>query len=77
MKTLITGNNLGSMGMIQKQKPRPKMACQVHSKVKVILTVVFNHKGVVHHVYTPDGQTGNEQYYVKVLCQLHNAVGHK
>jgi hypothetical protein len=45
MKTLITG--LGSMGMIHKQKSRPKMAHQVQSKVKVILRVVFNHKGVL------------------------------
>lgn len=55
------------MGMIQKQKPRPKMAHQVQSKVKVILTVVFNHKGLVHHEYAPDGQTDNKEYNVKVL----------
>lgn len=52
------------------------MARQVQSKVKVILTVVFNHKGIVHE-YTPDGQTDNEEYYIKVLCQLHNTVRHK
>jgi hypothetical protein len=52
------------------------MTCQVQSKVKVIPTVVFNHKGIVYHKYAPDGQTDNKEYYVKDLHQLHKAVWH-
>jgi len=53
------------------------MAHQVQSKVKVILTAVFNHKGRVQHEYAPDGHNDNKEYNVKVLHQLHNAVWHK
>jgi hypothetical protein len=58
--------NLGSAGTTRKQKPtpRPKKACQVQSEVEVMLTVFFDHKGIVHYEYTPDGQTVIKEYYV-------------
>lgn len=34
-----------------------KKAHQVQSKVKVMLRVFFDLEGIVHHEYTPDGQT--------------------
>jgi pullulanase/glycogen debranching enzyme len=78
MKTLITGDKSQVYGYDPETKSEVKtMACQVQSKVKVILTVVFNHKGIVHHEYIPNGQTDNKEYYVKVLCQLPNAVRQK
>ena len=88
LKTLITGDESWVYGYDPETKAqssqwkipgsmRPKMACQVQSKVKVMLTFVFNYKGIVHHEYAPHGQTVNKEYYVKVLRWLHNAVRHK
>jgi predicted class III extradiol MEMO1 family dioxygenase len=56
---------------------RPKKICQVWNKVKVRLIVFFDHEGVVHHEYAPDGQTLNKEYYTEVLRWLHDAVQHK
>jgi len=56
---------------------RPKKARQVRSNVKVLLTVFLNSRGVVHHEYTPQGQTITKQYYEGVLCHLRNAVRRK
>lgn len=56
---------------------RPRKLHQVQSKVKVMLTVFFNHKGVIDHGYTPDGHTVNKEYYVEVLHRLHDAVQRK
>jgi hypothetical protein len=43
--------------------PRAKRARQVRSTVKVMLTVFFDTRGVVHHVYAPQGQNTNKVYY--------------
>lgn len=50
------------------------MAHQVQSKVKVMLTVFFDQKGIVHHKYAPEGQTANKKYYVEVLRWLCDVV---
>ena len=47
-----------------KTSPRPKKACQVRSKIKVLLTVFFYASGVVHHKYLPEGSTVNQTYYI-------------
>jgi hypothetical protein len=39
-----------------------------------MLTVFFDHEGIIHHEYAPNGQTVNKEYYVEVLCQLCDAV---
>jgi hypothetical protein len=57
--------------------PRPKYACQFQSKVRVMSTVFFDHKGVIRHEYAPDGQTVNKVYYVEVLCWLCDVVWRK
>ncbi|UYV74999.1 hypothetical protein LAZ67_12002048 [Cordylochernes scorpioides] len=38
-------------------EPRPKKARQVQSNVKVLLTVFFDCRGVVHHEFLPQGRT--------------------
>jgi hypothetical protein len=70
------------MGMTLKEKPSyqserktpgspsPKEACEVWSKVKVMLTVFVDHEGIVHHEYAQDGQAVNKEYYFKVLRGL-------
>jgi len=50
--------------------PRPKKARQVQSNVKVMLTVFFDSRAMVHHEYTPQGQNINKEYYLEVLCHL-------
>jgi hypothetical protein len=79
--------NLPSTGTTRRQKPshhngrlrgpRPKQARQVRSKVKVMLTVFFDHEGVVHHDYAPESQTVIKAYYVEVLHRLRDALRRK
>jgi len=44
------------------ESPRPKKVRQSRNNVKVMLTVFFNHEGVVHHEYAPPGQTITKDY---------------
>ena len=44
------------------------MAHQVWSKVKVTLTIFFNHECVIHHEYTPDGHTINKSTMLKFFA---------
>jgi len=74
MKTIITSDESWVCGFDPETKAqssqrttlRPKKA-QVQSEVEVMLIVFFHHKGIVHHEYTPDGQTVIKEYYVQVL----------
>lgn len=88
LKTVITGDESWVYGYdpetkVQSsqwkspQSPRPKKARQVRSKVKVMLTVFFDYRGVVHHEYAPEGQTVNKEYYCEVLRRLRDAVRRK
>jgi Transposase. len=54
--------------------PWPKKAQQVRSYVKVMLTIFFDSRGVVHHEYAPQGQTITKEYYQEVFRRLHKAV---
>jgi hypothetical protein len=54
--------------------PRPKKAQQVQSKVKVLLTVFFYYRGIVHHSYAPEGQIINKEYYLEVIRHFPDAV---
>ena len=56
---------------------RPMRACQVQSKVKVMLIVFFDKEGIIHYKYVPQGQTVNQQFYLQVLKCLRLAVSHK
>ena len=54
--------------------PFSKEAWQCCSKIKNMLTVVFEWEGVVHHEYAPPGQTINKEYYLNVLDWLRDAI---
>ncbi|UYV62839.1 hypothetical protein LAZ67_2002104 [Cordylochernes scorpioides] len=58
-------------------EPRPKKARQVRSNVKVLLTVFFDCRGVVHHKFLPQGRTVNKEYYLQVLHNLREAIRQK
>jgi [histone H3]-lysine36 N-dimethyltransferase SETMAR len=88
MNTVITGDESWVYGYDPETKvqssqwkhsssPRPKKARQVRSHVKVMLTVFFDHRGVVHHEYAPQDQTINKEYYQTVLRRLRDAVRRK
>ena len=47
------------------------------SKMKVMLVVFFDWKGVVHHEFVPRGQMVNKQLYQEVLVHLRDAVHRK
>ncbi|UYV84344.1 hypothetical protein LAZ67_X001901, partial [Cordylochernes scorpioides] len=55
-------------------EPRPKKARQVRSNVKVLLTVFFDCRGVVHHEFLPQGITVNKEYYLQVMRNLREAI---
>jgi histone-lysine N-methyltransferase SETMAR len=57
--------------------PRPKKAQRVLSKVKALLTVFFDYRGIVHHSYALESQTINKEYYLEVIHHLHDAVRHR
>ncbi|XP_013788617.2 uncharacterized protein LOC106472507 [Limulus polyphemus] len=85
MNTIITGDESWVYGYDPETKsqssqwkhstsPRPKKARQVRSNVKVMLTVFFDSRGVVHHEYAPQGQTITKEYYRDVLRRLRDAL---
>ena len=74
---VITGDELWGYGYDVENKaqssqwklphePRPKKERQVRSNVKVLLTVFFDCKGVVHHEFLPQGRTANRN----ITCKL-------
>jgi len=88
LNTVITGDESWVYGYNPETKaqssqwkhpssPRPKKARQVRSNVKVLLTIFFGSRGVVHHEYAPQSQTITKEYYKGVLCCLGNAVQRK
>ena len=47
---------------------------KVKVKVKVMLTIFFDDRGIVHHEYAPKGQNITKEYYLEVLRRLRDAV---
>jgi len=60
-----------------KGEPRPKKSRQSKSKIKVMLTVFFDYRGVVHYEFLPPGQTVNKEYYLNVMRHLREAIRQK
>ncbi|UYV72816.1 hypothetical protein LAZ67_10000875 [Cordylochernes scorpioides] len=55
-------------------EPRPKKARQVRSNVKVLLTVFFDCRGVVHHEFLPQGRTVNKEYYLEAEVVIEESL---
>jgi hypothetical protein len=88
LKTMITGDEtwvyrydpemkVQSSQWKHSSSPRPRKAQSVWRKVKVLLTVFFDYRRIVHHSYAPDGQAINKEYYLEVIHHLCDAVRHK
>ena len=58
-------------------EPTPKKARQVRSNVKVLLTVLLDCRGVVHHEFLTQGRTVNREYYLQVMRKLREAIRQK
>ena len=77
--------NGGFMAMMHKTKdqssqwklPDSLKEWQSRSKSKTVLTVLFDWEGVVHHEYSPLGQTINKECCLSVLHQLRDAIQRK
>lgn len=52
------------------ESPRPKKLRMQKSRVKTLLTVFFDSKGIIHKEFAPEGQMVNADYYVGVLNRL-------
>lgn len=57
--------------------PRPKKARQSRSNVKTMLVIFIDSTGIVHHEFSPSGQTVNQEYYKSVLQRLRENVRKK
>jgi len=60
-----------------KSVTRPKMAWQVWSNVKVMLTLCFDCEGIIHYEFLLHDQTVNKEYYLRVIKRLREAVRRK
>jgi len=58
----------------QKDSPRPKKSRKSKLEIKVMLMVFIDCHGIVHHEFTPEGQTVNAASYVEVLKHLRDRV---
>ena len=88
LKKIITGDEtlvygydvettMQSLQWMGKGSPRPKKAQMGRSKIKVMLVVFFDWKGIVHHEFVPHSQMVNKQFYQEVLARLRDAVCRK
>ena len=59
-----------SMQWKTQNSPQSKKARMSRSQVKAMLVCFFDHKGIVHHEFTAQGQTVNQQCYLEVLTRL-------
>ena len=57
--------------------PRPRKARMCKSKIKVMLIVFFDCKGLVHYEFVPIGQTVNQDFYKAVLVRLMEKIRRK
>jgi len=57
--------------------PGTNKARMSQSQVKTMLVCFFDHKGTVHYEFIAQGQTVNQQSYLKLLTRLRESVRRK
>lgn len=60
-----------------KTSPRREKFRLDKSKGKVMLEVFFDHKGLIHYEFIPEGQTVNKELYLEILRRLRDAIRRK
>ncbi|UYV72446.1 hypothetical protein LAZ67_9003181 [Cordylochernes scorpioides] len=59
-----------------KSSPRPKKARISMSRIKRMIIVFFDIRGIVHWEFVPQGQTVNSAFYLEVLRRLKRRIAH-
>lgn len=67
-------NRRASMSWMKKNEPRVKKAKMSKSKIKSLLIVFFDRRGIVHKEFVPEGRTVNGAFYLEVLKRLQARV---
>jgi hypothetical protein len=83
LKTVITGDDMTqkrrcschSGSILHPQGPKKHNGCGAKSRCCWLF--FFDYRVIVHHSYTPEGQTINKEYYLEVIRHLHDAVRRK
>ncbi|UYV70307.1 hypothetical protein LAZ67_7002482 [Cordylochernes scorpioides] len=57
-----------------KSSPRPKKARMSKSRIKTMIIVFFDIRGIVHCEFVPQGQTVNSVFYLEVLRRLKRRI---
>lgn len=57
-----------------KGESRPKRPHQSQSKIKVMLIIFFDYRGVVHYEFISTDQIINKKYYLNVMRRLRKAI---
>ena len=57
-----------------KSSPRPKKTRMSRSRVKTMIIVFFDSRGIVHKEFVPPGQIVNHAFYKDVLERLRKPV---
>ncbi|UYV67800.1 hypothetical protein LAZ67_5002103 [Cordylochernes scorpioides] len=60
-----------------KNAPKPKKARMSKSKTKVLFGTFFDHQGIVHYEFLPQGQTINQYVYLAILRRLRESIRKK
>ncbi|UYV79141.1 hypothetical protein LAZ67_17001224 [Cordylochernes scorpioides] len=78
LQRVITGNEAWLNHLMEAAaRTKTEKANQVRSNVKVLLTVFFDCRFVVHHEFLPQGRTVNKEYYLQVMRNLREAIRQK
>ncbi|UYV63432.1 hypothetical protein LAZ67_2004058 [Cordylochernes scorpioides] len=57
-----------------KSSPRPKKARMSKSRIKTMIIVFFDIRGIVHFEFVPQGQAVNSAFYLEVLSRLKRRI---
>ncbi|UYV68402.1 NPY1R [Cordylochernes scorpioides] len=60
--------------MAHKITPRPKKARMSKSRIKTMIIVILDIRGIVHCEFVPQGQTVNSAFYLEVLRRLKRRI---
>ena len=61
-------------GMAHKSSPHPKKERMSRSRVKIMIMIFFDSRGILHKEFVPPGQIVNHAFYKDVLEQLRKRV---
>ena len=71
---LRSRDQTAKFGMAHEIFPRPKKARMSRPKVKTMVIVFFDSRGIVHKEFVPPGQKVNQAFYKDILERLRKRV---